>query len=331
MDPVESDVRRILVGKSLEAAASVCDFTLLDQSIELKASKGVESTTCKFVPICKQNVFYIVMAVLINDRDEILMMQEARSECAGTWYLPAGRTEPGENLIDAVRREVLEETGLKFDPTTLLLVENAKGNWYRFVFTGIICGGHPKTVANADSESLQATWINDVSQLSLRSRDILPIIDRVRCYLREKNSWHKPILPALQPHERLLLRIIMVIKSKTNNRMKVLVAGRDSPHLPACEINPIRSVHASLKRFVQFIFPNQVPSHRPQGILSIEHSGFPMNEKDGLSLSLLVSCTVPMEQALPRLDYSWQEIDTEIERELLDRMGKNKSLALSIV
>ena len=36
MDPVESDVRRILFGKALEAAASVCDFTLLDQSIELK-------------------------------------------------------------------------------------------------------------------------------------------------------------------------------------------------------------------------------------------------------------------------------------------------------
>ena len=38
-----------------------------------------------------------------------------------------------------------------------------------------------------------------------------------------------------------------------------------------------------------------------------------------------------MEQTSPRLEYSWQEIDFEIEKELLDRMGKNKSLSLSIV
>lgn len=167
------------------------------------------------MPICKQNVFYIVMAVLINDRDEVLMMQEAKSECAGTWYLPAGRTEPGENLVDAVRREVLEETGLKFEPSTLVLMENAKGNWHRFIFTGSVCGGHLKTVAQADSESLQATWVSDVNQLSLRSRDILTIIERTRGYLRDRHSWHKPVLPATLAHDRLLLRIVMVIKRKS--------------------------------------------------------------------------------------------------------------------
>lgn len=30
------------------------------------------------------------------------MMQEAKSSCAGTWYLPAGRVEVGENLIVSV-------------------------------------------------------------------------------------------------------------------------------------------------------------------------------------------------------------------------------------
>jgi 8-oxo-dGTP pyrophosphatase MutT (NUDIX family) len=39
------------------------------------------------------------MAVIINDDDEILMMQEAKSSCAGQWYLPAGRVEPNESIM----------------------------------------------------------------------------------------------------------------------------------------------------------------------------------------------------------------------------------------
>lgn len=38
------------------------------------------------------------MAVLFNEDGEVLMMQEAKSSCAGQWYLPAGRMEPGEDI-----------------------------------------------------------------------------------------------------------------------------------------------------------------------------------------------------------------------------------------
>lgn len=51
-----------------------------------------------YLPIIKSTVTYIVLVVLINDDDEVLMMQEAKSTCAGQWYLPAGRVEPGEDL-----------------------------------------------------------------------------------------------------------------------------------------------------------------------------------------------------------------------------------------
>lgn len=43
-------------------------------------------------------------------------------------------------MQDAVKREVLEETGLDMEPTTLLLVESATGVWYRFVLTGTVVG-----------------------------------------------------------------------------------------------------------------------------------------------------------------------------------------------
>ena len=39
------------------------------------------------------------MAVLFDDDDRVVLVQEAKSSCKGSWYLPAGRVEKGENLL----------------------------------------------------------------------------------------------------------------------------------------------------------------------------------------------------------------------------------------
>lgn len=88
--------------------------------------------------------------------------------------------QKGENICEATVREVLEETGLKIECTTLLTVECAGGNWLRFVLTGVVVGGSLKTPAQADQESLQAKWIANLEELSLRSMDITHLIDRAR-------------------------------------------------------------------------------------------------------------------------------------------------------
>merc|ERR1712209_71450 len=146
-----------------------CDYSLADQN-ETSVAKGVQpGTPSDFVPVVKKSVCYIVAAVIFNENSEVLMMQEAKSSCAGQWYLPAGRMEPGEDIAEAAQREVLEETGLHFQVSTLLMVESAGGSWYRFVVTGEVTGGRLKTPADADSESLQAKWISDLGELSLRA------------------------------------------------------------------------------------------------------------------------------------------------------------------
>lgn len=86
----------------------------------------------------------------------------------------------GESICEAGRREVLEETGLEVECTTLLMVECAGGSWIRYVLTGIVTGGQLKTLAQADDESLQAKWVADISELSLRGSDILPLIQKAR-------------------------------------------------------------------------------------------------------------------------------------------------------
>lgn len=88
--------------------------------------------------------------------------------------------QKGETICEATVREVLEETGLQIECTTLLTVECAGGNWLRFVLTGLVVGGNLKTPAQADQESLQAKWIANLEELTLRSMDITHLIDRAR-------------------------------------------------------------------------------------------------------------------------------------------------------
>jgi 8-oxo-dGTP pyrophosphatase MutT (NUDIX family) len=54
-----------------------------------------------------------VGAVVHDDHGRLLMVLRAHAPSAGTWSLPGGRVEPDETDADAVRREVIEETGLQ--------------------------------------------------------------------------------------------------------------------------------------------------------------------------------------------------------------------------
>ena len=46
---------------------------------------------------------------------EILVVRRTGSPAKGLWTLPGGRVEVGETLVEAVRREVAEETSLVID------------------------------------------------------------------------------------------------------------------------------------------------------------------------------------------------------------------------
>ncbi|MBT8202755.1 MAG: NUDIX domain-containing protein [Acidimicrobiia bacterium] len=52
-----------------------------------------------------------VGAVVVRD-GRLLLVERANEPAAGLWAVPGGRVEAGESLLDAVKREVAEETGL---------------------------------------------------------------------------------------------------------------------------------------------------------------------------------------------------------------------------
>jgi 8-oxo-dGTP diphosphatase len=59
-----------------------------------------------------------VSAAIIRD-GKVLIVRRARPPAAGLYTLPGGGVEVGETLVDAVAREVREETALVIEPVAL--------------------------------------------------------------------------------------------------------------------------------------------------------------------------------------------------------------------
>ena len=53
-----------------------------------------------------------VAIVTIEDNPHVLLIQRRADPFAGTWALPGGFVDENERLIDAARRELVEETGV---------------------------------------------------------------------------------------------------------------------------------------------------------------------------------------------------------------------------
>jgi len=61
-----------------------------------------------------------VVGALIERDGRVLLVKETKETVKGKWSHPAGWLEVGENPIDAVKREVKEESGFDFEPENIL-------------------------------------------------------------------------------------------------------------------------------------------------------------------------------------------------------------------
>ena len=59
-----------------------------------------------------------VFAAIFDEEGRILCVRT--NYAVKTWTTPGGRVEPGESPLDALRREVLEESGLEVEPGELI-------------------------------------------------------------------------------------------------------------------------------------------------------------------------------------------------------------------
>jgi phosphatase NudJ len=130
-------------------------------------------------PIMREPIpMHMFVLVVAFDGDQVLMVQERD----GTWYLPAGRVEPGENLVAAAVRETLEEAAQLVGFRGILGIDHAPfegGARMRFVFS-CYRGVNIPPKDTADEHSLRAGWFSRdvIAKLPLRHPEVLAWIDR---------------------------------------------------------------------------------------------------------------------------------------------------------
>uniref|UniRef100_UPI0037E906AC 8-oxo-dGDP phosphatase NUDT18 n=1 Tax=Semicossyphus pulcher TaxID=241346 RepID=UPI0037E906AC len=321
---VEEQMERMLSGQGSEV--TLCD-------VGLEQSKPAT---------LRKTVTYIVAAVIFNDKEEVLMVQEAKQDCYKQWYLPAGRVEVGESLEEALRREVKEEAGFECEPITLLLIQEQGPQWIRFIFLAKVTGGSLKNLSAADQESLQASWWDRQSALTLRGRDILRLIE---CGLKyRQDPWHPVTLPIDMSSRHVVQRLVLVF---TNDEEKiwVLVIKAPSPHIPTAAAVKTHAVTWAANMVVQEAMPKAYYDHdvNTLGVFSLQHNGRQHGKTDGVCFNTLVALVPdhiqrnedgekvewkgagrppPVEN--PR--YVWCEVRKQTLREKLLEMSKNTSI-----
>jgi 8-oxo-dGTP pyrophosphatase MutT (NUDIX family) len=121
----------------------------------------------------------VTVAAVIERQGKFLLVQE---KIDGELVLnqPAGHLDPGESLIAACRREVMEETAHRFEPTGLVGIYRwrhaAKDvTFLRFCFRGNITGTDSRPL---DKEIMALHWLSPEELKNRSSEHRSPLVQK---------------------------------------------------------------------------------------------------------------------------------------------------------
>jgi phosphatase NudJ len=124
----------------------------------------------------------LTVAAIIERQGRFLFVEES-DKVTGRPVInqPAGHVDPGESVLDAVVREVREETGLAFTPRDIVGLYPLKAangsDYFRVCFTGTVPEGAVATPE--DPDILRCHWLTreELAAAPLRSGWVLRCLD----------------------------------------------------------------------------------------------------------------------------------------------------------
>jgi 8-oxo-dGTP diphosphatase len=117
---------------------------------------------------------FIGVGGVVISGNRVLLIQRGKPPLEGQWSIPGGMLETGETLIEGVRRELAEETGLDVRVLDLIEVfervdldESGKPK-YHFVVLDYLCEASNEA-ASAGSDVIKVAWVDrdDLERYSL--------------------------------------------------------------------------------------------------------------------------------------------------------------------
>lgn len=133
-----------------------------------------------------------VGAVIIRD-GRVLLIRRGQPPMQGAWSLPGGALEVGETLVEGVRRESLEETGLQVEPLSVVEVldriahDDAGRVQYHYVLVDFLCRVKGGTAASgSDATELRWAALDELDAVAPFTREVI----QKAWTLQEKGSEH---------------------------------------------------------------------------------------------------------------------------------------------
>ena len=132
-----------------------------------------------------------VAAITLKD-NQVLLAVRGKEPRKGMWGIPGGVVEVGETLVEAVKREVFEETNIVVEPVELLTVfdsisrDEAGGVRFHYVLFEYLCEYVSGNVVAGD-DAPDARWV------SVDDLDSVPIMESTRRFI-DKTLTEKGII-----------------------------------------------------------------------------------------------------------------------------------------
>jgi 8-oxo-dGTP diphosphatase len=103
----------------------------------------------------------VVSCLVRNDENEVLLIRHHKRG----WEMPQGRVEEGENLLEALHREVLEEAGVEIEIGPLAAVWSMVSLPPAIIFAFL--GRHKKGEPAASDDSVEAGWFSEAEATAM--------------------------------------------------------------------------------------------------------------------------------------------------------------------
>lgn len=165
-----------------------------------------------------------VVSAIVDVSRQILLVKRDRAPFKGRWCLPTGFAEAGENIEDAVLRELVEETGIRGRISRLLDVDSYKSRFYGdlLFLTFVVEKTAGRLAAGDDSAQAKFFTIDRIPPLAFRSNR-----RAVSAYIKSKKDYWA-VLDAIEPHEEKSLRASKRANSLTRRLIGNLLKNRET-------------------------------------------------------------------------------------------------------
>jgi len=126
-----------------------------------------------------------VGGVVVRD-GRVLLIRRGKPPLLGRWMIPGGTVELGETLVEALVREMAEETGLHVEPGQILTVADRIDRdggrvTHHFVIIDYLCRWIAGE-AQAGSDAQEIAWVQeaDLSAYELTPKALEVVLDAFR-------------------------------------------------------------------------------------------------------------------------------------------------------